>query len=142
MLGRKNYTHQEIDQGKKALDRQLTSYKKLAKAVDDGASTALESFNEQFFNNMTLVMDRYFVHRLPGADYEGKDGNPLNEVRLIVDSLVTNNGIMRADTQIKLTAEGSVLGISVGDPIKLSEEDFERLSKAFFTELKRRFLQR
>jgi hypothetical protein len=137
MLGRKNYTKEEIEHGKKALNEQLTAYKKLAKATDGAALTL---FNEHFFNNMTLVMDRYFVHRLPGADYEGKDGNPLNEVRVIVDSLITNNGIMRSDNQIKLTPEASVLGINIGDTIKLSEQDFERLSGSFFAELRRRFL--
>ena len=89
---------------------------------------------------MTLVLDRYFVHRLPGADYEGKDGNPLNEVRIICDSLINNHGIMRGDRQIKLTPERSVVKLNIGDPIRLTEEEFERLSEAFFAELERRFL--
>src|SRR5712691_10472964 len=98
MLGRKSYTRDEVDQGKAALDQQLAAYKKLAKAVASGTtdkktSSALESFEALFFNNMTLVLDRFFVHRLPGADYEGKDGNPLNEVRIICDSLINNHGI-------------------------------------------------
>ena len=88
---------------------------------------------------MTLVLDRYFVHRLPGADYEGKDGNPLNEVRIICDSLITNNGVMRSDKQIKLAPERSVVGLKVGDPIRLTQADFERLSLAFISELERRF---
>jgi len=48
---------------------------------------------------------------------------------------------MRADRQIKLPPERSVLKLEVGDPIKISAADFERLSAAFFTELERRFLQ-
>jgi hypothetical protein len=145
MLGRKNYTQEEIDQGKKTLDQQLAAYKELVRAVTSQASdkkitAAFESFEAHFFNNLTLVMDRYFVHRLPGADYEGKDGNPLNEVRILCDSLMNNNGIMRGDKQIKLTPERSVLKLNIGDPIQLTEEDFERLSAAFFTELERRFL--
>jgi len=145
MLGRKNYTQEEIDQGKAALDQQLAAYKKLAKAltsaaIDNEIDSAIESFEAHFFNNMTLVMDRYFVHRLPGADYEGKDGNPLNEVRILCDSLMNNNGIMRGDKQIKLTPERSVLKLNIGDSIHLTEEEFERLSAAFFAELERRFL--
>ena len=89
---------------------------------------------------MALVLDCYFVHRLSGPNYEGKDGNPLNEVRMIVDSLISHKGIMRSDKQLKLSPERSVLGIDVGDQIKLTEADFKRLSGAFFDELERRFL--
>jgi hypothetical protein len=145
MLGRKNYTPDEIDQGKAALDQQVAAYKKLAKAVpsattDKKVGSAFEAFEALFFNNLTLVLDRYFVHRLSGANYEGKDGNPLNEVRIICDSLMNNNGILRADKQINLTPERSVVKLHVGDPISLTEADFERLSAAFFAELERRFL--
>ena len=106
MLGRKNYTQQEIDQGKAAVDQQLATYKTLVRAVagatdDEKVNSALESFKAQFFNNMTLVLDRYFVHRLSGVDYEGKDGNPLNEVRILCDSLMSHGGRMRDDKQIK-----------------------------------------
>ena len=33
MLGRKTYTPEELDHAKKAIDRQLAAYKKLAKAA-------------------------------------------------------------------------------------------------------------
>jgi hypothetical protein len=89
---------------------------------------------------MVLVLDRLYVHRFAGPKYEGKDGNPLNEVRIIADSLMTNGGVMRADNQIKLPPEKSVVGLDVGDTIKLGEDDFERLAGAFFTELEKRFL--
>jgi hypothetical protein len=144
MLGRKSYTKEEIDAGREAIDQQLAAYTKLVKARVDGktdkSDSGLASFETQFFNNMALVLDRYFVHRLSGPDYEGKDGNPLNEVRLIVDSLISHKGVMRSDKQIKLPPERSVVGIEVGDHIKLTEADFKRLSTAFFDELERRFL--
>lgn len=145
MLGRKNYSQAEIDEGKKAIDQQLAAYKKVVKATTGGAAdkkveAAFEAFDALFFNNLLLVLDRYYVHRLPGADYEGKDGNPLNEVRIITDSLLTHDGVMRSDKQIKLLPERSVLKLSVGDTIRLTQEDFERLSAAFFEELERRFL--
>jgi hypothetical protein len=145
MLGRKTYTQEEIDQGKAAVERQLAAYRQLVKAVadattDERVDAAVASFEAVFFNSMTLVLDRYFVHRLPGADYEGKDGNPLNEVRIVCDSLISNDGVMRGDKQVKLAPERSVLKLSVGDSIRLTEEDFERLSGAFLAELERRFL--
>ena len=67
--------------------------------TDKKVNSALESFEALFFNNMTLVLDGNFVHRLPGPDYEGKDGNPLNEIRILCDSLMNNNGIMRGDNR-------------------------------------------
>src|ERR1700730_3375134 len=145
MLGRKTYTQEELDHSKAALDQQLAAYRKLVRGVagtttHTKVTSALESFEALFFNNMTLVLDRYFVHRLPGADYEGKDGNPLNEVRLVCDSLMNNKGILRGDKQIKLTPERSVLKLHVGDPIELTESEFARLSAAFFAELQRRFM--
>jgi len=145
MLGRKDYTKEEFDNGKKAIQRQLAAYRKLAEvAVGDkpgkDAKAALDAFETLFFNNMALTLDRLYVHRLSGKDHEGKDGNPLNELRLIVDSLVDHNGVMRADKQIKLPPDKSVLGIDVSDKIELTEDDFTRLSKAFFDELKGRFL--
>ena len=144
MLGRKNYTQEEIDQGKAALDQHLAAYRRLATALagtpaDKKVGSALESFEAVFFNNLTLVLDHYFVHRLSGKDYEGKDGNPLNEVRVLCDSLISNDGKLRADNQINLASEKSVLKLHPGDPIRLTEADFKRLSTAFFAELQRRF---
>ena len=145
MLGRKDYTKEEYDNGKKAIQRQLAAYRKLVEAaVGDkpakDAKAALDCIRDPFFNSMALTLDRLYVHRFSGKDYEGKDGNPLNELRLIVDSLIDHSGVMRADKQIKLPPDKSVLGIDVGGKIELTEDDFTRLSKAFFDELKRRFL--
>jgi hypothetical protein len=39
---------------------------------------------------MVLGLDHYFLHRV--RKLEGKDGNPLNEVRVICDSLTDNDG--------------------------------------------------
>ena len=81
MLGRKNYTQEELDHCKAAVDQQLAAYRTFVKAVasaptDKKANSAPEAFEALFFNNMTIVLDRYFVHRLRLVT--GKDGNPLN----------------------------------------------------------------
>ena len=136
MLGRKNYTQEEVATGKATIERQLAAYDALEGATANGAR---EAFAERFFNNLLLALDRYYVHRLAGPNYEGKDGNPLNEVRIICDSLITNGGKMRADKQIKLPPEKSLAGLAVGDEIVLTREQFERLSQGFFAELERRF---
>jgi hypothetical protein len=53
---------------------------------------------------------------------------------------MNNKGIMRADKQIKLPPEKSVVKLSVGDKINLTQAQFESLAGAFFEELERRFL--
>jgi hypothetical protein len=88
---------------------------------------------------MTLVLDRYFVHRLRMV--AGKDGNPLNEVEMICDSLMNDNGILRGNDVIKYMPDESVVKLGIGDQIRLTAEEFERLSAAFFAELERTFLQ-
>jgi hypothetical protein len=73
----------------------------------------MEAFEATFFNNMVLLLDYLFVHRL--RTVEGKDGNPLNEVRILCNSMLLNDNIMTADKSIKLSPEGSVLKYRVGD---------------------------
>ena len=137
MLGRKDYTQEEFDHARVAVATQLATYAKLAKLVGKASST-LDEFETVFFNNMVIVLDRYFVHRI--RPVTGKDGNALNEVELIADSLMNNEGVFRGNNVIKYVPESSVVGLRTGDAIKLEAADFERLSDAFFDELKRKFL--
>ena len=143
MLGRNNYTKEEFAQARKRVDQQLAVYKKLTKAVDGATSDpkvagAREAFEVQFFNNMVIVLDRLFVHRLRAVN--GKDGNPLNEVLLVADSLINNGGVLAATKVFKLVPAESVLKLEVGDQIKVTAAQFERLSKAYFAEIEARFL--
>ena len=144
MLGRKTYTHDELDHAKKATGEQLAAYRNLVAAMENATTdpqvaSALEAFELLFFNNMTLVLDRYFVHRI--RPVTGKDTNPLNEVELICDSLMNNDGILRGNNVIKLVPEQSVVKLGIGDRIRLSASQFGRLSKAFFAEIESRFVQ-
>jgi hypothetical protein len=143
MLGRKDYTRAEYEHGRSALARQLAAYKELVTAIeretpDTKVQSALEDFDALFFNNMVLVLDRYFVHRVRMVT--GKDGNPLNEVEMICDSLMNNDGVLRGNNVIKYVPDQSVVKLKIGDPIRLTVDEFERLSSAFFAELERRFV--
>ena len=109
MLGRKDYTQEEFAVAKSAIDdRQLAAYRKLVKSVeatsDPKAITALEAFEPLFFNNLLLTLDRFFVHRLRMV--AGKDGNPLNELELLTESLL-RDGVFRANNVIKLPPQES-----------------------------------
>jgi hypothetical protein len=141
MLGRKDYTQEELDNARTAMRRQLAAYKKLAKAIDATedleAKAALEAFEPLFFNNMALALDRLFVHRVRMVT--GKDGTPLNELELLSESLMNNDGVLRAGTVIKYVPDESVVKLSVGDRIELRAAEFERLAKAVLAEIEAKF---
>lgn len=77
---------------------------------DPKVTAALEALEPLLFTNMTLVLDRYFVRRLRLVT--GKDGNPLNEVELITDSVMNYDGVLRGTNVIKLIPEESVLNLT------------------------------
>ena len=54
---------------------------------------------------------------------------------------MNNNGILRDSNVIKYIPDQSVVKLNVGDKIRISAEEFERLSAAFFAELERKFLK-
>ena len=135
MLGVSSYTPEYIAQCRSNVDATVKAYKKVAAAAKDDASVT--KFAPMFFNHMVLTLDEYFVHRLRGT--EGKDGNPLKEVRIIVTSLMVNGGVFTVEKAIKYKPEGSVLGYSPGDPIALDEAKFTKLANAYFDEMVAKF---
>ena len=141
MLAVKTYPEDYIAECRAQMDAQLAAYGRLAaaagKAKAPAVGSALESFGPLFFNNLVLVLDSYFMHRTRAI--EGKDGNPLNEVRMLCTSLLTNQGVLAADKTIKYQPETSVLKLGVGDEIRLDAEQFAKLSGAFFSEIELRF---
>jgi hypothetical protein len=135
MLGMKTYPQEYIDQARTRVASQVAAYETLAAAAK---KPAIEAFEPILFNNMVLVLEQCFVHRLRGV--EGKDGNPLNEVRVLASSLLEHDGKLTADPTIKLDPATSVLKGAYGDEIQVRAADFVRLADAFFAELERKFL--
>ena len=133
MLGRADYPIEFIMRCRKRAERQLKLYDALAKT--DGK--AAEAFAPEFFNTMVLALDHYFMHRLRGK--EGKDGNPLNEVRMLAASLHENDGVMTKDNTIKYDPAKSVTGIAVGEKILLDRKQFGALADGFFGEIADKF---
>jgi hypothetical protein len=130
MLGMSTYPQDYIDACRTRVDHHLGAWRRNEDAVD-------EDFEHVFFTDMLISLDASFVHRLRGK--EGKDGNPLNEVRVLVGSLLLHGGVLTQDRTITLKPDASVLGLSTGDPVRLRQRDFVRLSEAFFAELEGRF---
>ena len=141
MLGVKSYTQDHIDAARARVDAAGSRYGAVARAAKKTKAAplgkALAAFEPEFFNNMVLVLDSFFTHRLRGV--EGKDGNPLNEVRILCASLVENDGRLALDKTIKWKPEQSVLGYAAGDEIRVTEADFVRLAEAFFAEIEQKF---
>ena len=137
----KKYSKDYIAACRARVDADLRTYRK---QVGNAPS---KEFEARFFNDQVLLLDYMFVHRLTGI--EGKDGNPLNEVRVLCNSLLLNQGRLQVDrlpgwpnsasTGMELPPEKSVLKLKVGEEVRLNESDFVRLSKAFFAELEKKF---
>ena len=140
MLGMKTYAKDYIDGCRSRVEADLLAYGILAAVArkQPAGEPALEAFEARFFNDLVLILDAFFVHRL--RTIEGKDGNPLNEVRVLCTSMLEHQNVMTADKTIKLIPANSVLKYQFGDEIKLTEADFVRLSTAFFAEMETRFL--
>lgn len=141
MLGMKTYSQEYIDSCRARVDADVRAYRKQV------GKSPNQDFEHRFFNDQVLLLDHMFVHRLSGA--EGKDGNPLNEVRVLTNSLLLNKGKLQIDKLpgwpnsagggMKLPVEKSVLKLRPGDDVQVTERDFVRLAEAFFKEIEKRY---
>ena len=93
--------------------------------------------NQPVLTHMILALDHYFLHRMRGA--EGKDGNALNEVRMLCNAIKHHGGIMQADSTIKYDSARAILSIPIGDTIMLEPADVRRLADAFFAAIEARY---
>ncbi|MGG0656038.1 hypothetical protein [Rummeliibacillus pycnus] len=140
MLSMNTYPKEYIDECRSKINQQLSAYKNLVEAGSNNEqlNTAFEVFELHFFNHMVLALDHYFCHR--SRTIEKKDGNPLNEVRMLCNSIMEHENKLTVEKSIKYKPEKSVLKIEIGDEIKLTVKDFELLSKAFLDEMESKFL--
>lgn len=131
MLGRKDYTREELEHGKAAVAQQLAAYRTLN-------GQAGKEFESVYFNTMALALDRLYVHRLRSVT--GKDTSPLNELEMIADSLMNHAGVLKGNNVIKYVPDKSVAKLKIGDPIRLTADQFERLSAGVFDELEQKYV--
>lgn len=87
---------------------------------------------------LIVALDGWFAQRTRGM--EGKDGNPMNEVRLLASSITQHAGVLTLEKGIRLTPEGSVLGLAAGDRIAPSLHDLAHLVDAFLDAIERTYV--
>lgn len=110
-------------------EAQMAAFRRLMKQAPEAAA----SFAPGYFITQVLALDHFFLHRQ--RSFEGKDGGPLNELRMLCDSIKENAGVMTKNTTIKYDPAKSVTGIAVGEQIELDDQMFGRLSDAVFDEV-------
>lgn len=145
MLSSRSYDALYVERCRARINAQVATYRHLFEAVtEEGAGpadslhNALASLEEVFFNNLLVVLDSYFLHRSRGV--EMKNGNALNEVRLLRESLLAHEGVMVIDSAIKYHADRSILHYHLGESIHLSERDFAVLAEAFLAEIVEKYV--
>src|SRR5437660_9933562 len=123
MLGMKTYPKDYIDACRARVDADLSAYRKAGKASSE--------FEARFFNDQVLLLDYMFVHRLTGI--EGKDGDPLNDDRVVCNWIVLEQGRVQGDrlpgwpnspgTGPALPPEKSLLKLKGGNEGQFNESD-------------------
>ncbi|MFJ7421026.1 hypothetical protein ACIQXD_20775 [Streptomyces uncialis] len=136
-----HYGQEYIDGSRARIAARVASYRRLAATAAElggeakiAFQTSLLAFEPVFFNDLLLALELHFAHRAPGP--RDPYGDPLEEVRLLSEALLTGDGTLRADPGPD--RQSSVLGLAAGDRVRLREADFVRLAAAFFTEIERR----
>ncbi len=140
MLAVSTYPQDYIDESRSRIAAQVAAYEKLAVSVNKGADAqqrAGRDFEPKFFSAMILALDAAFVHRLRMK--EQKDGNPLNEVRMLSNSILNDRGTMAADKTIKYDPKKSVLKYAFGDEVAVNAAGFKKLSAAFLAEIEAKY---
>lgn len=134
MLGVKTYEHDYVESCWKRVSAQLAALDHLITSAGAGVPDEVET---ELLAALTVELDAFFVHRVRAL--EGKEGNPLNEVRMLTHSLLHDDGVLAASTTIRYRPERAVLGVPVGEPIRMDRAGFQRLATAYFEELRARF---
>ncbi len=138
MLAVSSYPKSYIDQCRSLIFAQIDAWTQLtATLTSDEQRTAASSLERQTFQTLILALDSCFVHRQRSV--EGKDGNPINEVRMLCAAILSEEQTLSIDKTIKYSAETSVLGIGIGENVVVDASRFRKLADAYFSEIETRF---
>lgn len=124
MPGRQNYPQEYVDYCQQQIESQLAEMREMPPVPT--------AFAQRLAGHLVIVMDACFSQRVRGVD--GTNGNPLDEVRVLSQSLMQGTTVME-DSTIPWKPDQLVLGLAVDDDIELSVKDVDRLQQAFFAEM-------
>src|SRR6218665_2939586 len=116
MLAVSSYKPDYVQQSHAIIGAQLAAFRALP------AGKAREAFAPLYFSALVLALDSLFLHRQ--RSNEGKVGGPLNEVRMLCDSIKEHGAVMAKNSTIKYDASKSATGIAVGQAIALDDATF------------------
>lgn len=144
----KSYSRQYVDDCCLKIEYQIAVFKKfITESVNQKSAAGtppdsrflrtLQSFETIFFNNMIVVLDSCFHQR--NRKQEGRDGNPLNEIRLLAISLLYHKERMWFDKNLGLNPATSILKYPEGALIRVRENDFLTICRAFVAEIRCKF---
>lgn len=127
------YSQRHVAAARADFAAQLQSYRDLIAAASKASGMslaridgALAAFEPGYFNSLLVALDARFVQRRHAGG-----GNPLDEVRVLVDSLTVNGGVLAVDEDVAYDPAKSVLRFDPGDHIALNADDFEAIAAAF-----------
>ena len=132
MPGRTSYTPDELESCRDAADGLLAAWQ--ANDIED------ETLENLVFSQAVVALDAWFVHR--ARELEGEDCTPTNEVRVLADSVMANDGVLRVEGPIRWVPERTVLGLAVGDEVVLTADTYERLVAAYLGAVSDTFVTR
>lgn len=131
MPDRNTYTPDEIEACRDNCDALLAAW-----GANDIEDTTFESL---VFGQAVVVLHTWFGHRR--RELEGDDGNPLHEVRVIADSIVDNDAVLRVDRPSTWVPERTVLRLAVGDEVEITANGYERLAAAYLAAIEATYPQ-
>src|SRR4051794_4020289 len=99
MLAATSYKENYVAACRAQVEALIKAYRKLAKK----APTETAAFAPGYFAAMVLALDSFFLHRQ--RSLEGKEGGPLNELRMLCDSIKEHDGVMASNSTIKYDAK-------------------------------------
>lgn len=128
MLAKNGYPKTYLEACRARIEHALDELQ--AAAVPDGLGQAC-------LEGLVLQLELMFVHRTRAI--EGKDGNALNELRMLATSLLEHGGTFTLDRTVKYDPARSVLGLGAGERVVLSPAAVQELVSAVLSEIGAKF---